>query len=197
MLESNAFDHDLEWTVLPMVNPTGFERNTRENHAGIDLNRDFKSPAANETSGIVGFLEQRSAPWDLALFLHEDWESDGFYLYQLADGAADDSARRIVGAVESVCPIDPNETIDEMPAASGIIRPDPAKVQSDPKLKGDWPEAIRFFMKRMARLQFTFESPSALDMPTRVRAQEQAIATAVAITRERVNREDPRGYPGQ
>src|SRR5690625_2477570 len=60
--------HDLSWTICPVLNPTGLEKGTRENFAGVDLNRDYLPPTQPETEAHVLWLN-RQRRFDLALLL--------------------------------------------------------------------------------------------------------------------------------
>lgn len=65
-------------TALPMVNPTGLAALTRENAAGIDLNRSFRlGRYTRETLAIVHAV--RRERWDLFIDLHGAYR-DGFFL---------------------------------------------------------------------------------------------------------------------
>src|SRR5688572_10031014 len=81
-LEAGMFDTRAVWFICPLLNPAGFLRRTRENADGIDLNRDYKALRSVEIQAHARWL-QRQPNFDLALCLHEDWESSGYYLYEL------------------------------------------------------------------------------------------------------------------
>ena len=60
--------------------------------------------------------------------LHEDWESHGFYIYELNPDGHAPLGEKIVAAVARVCPIDLSPEIEGREARGGVIRPslDPA-----------------------------------------------------------------------
>ena len=121
MLEANAWPSDVSLYLCPCLNPTGFPGNTRENLAGIDLNRDyrhFKAPEVAATAWIDGLPE-----FDIAICLHEDWEAKGFYLYELNPEKQFAASEAMLEAVGAVCPIDQSELIDGRPAKGGLLRP--------------------------------------------------------------------------
>ena len=69
-----------EFTLLPCINPSGFEAGTRHNQDDIDLNRKFKEDQVpREVAFVKSILDQ---PYHLDLELHEDVDSSGYYLYQ-------------------------------------------------------------------------------------------------------------------
>ncbi len=174
LLESGALAADIDWSIIPMLNPTGFDRNTRENFNGVDLNRDYLNPKSSEILAHTEWI-QNNKRWDLALHLHEDWGSDGFYLYELPMKLTEGWSEKLISAISNNCPIDLSEEIDEIAASGGIIRPDLAEIETDPKLDGSWAEAIYFIKKRKARSTFTFESPSGYDLHTRIAALSKAV----------------------
>lgn len=183
MLEREQFSQEIDWTIFPMMNPAGLRLNQRENHKGVDLNRDYSAPETKEVRAHVAYIEN-SEPWDLALMLHEDWESDGFYLYDKFTDLTEDWAKTIIESVGRVCPIDLNDTIDEMSASDGVISPKNIDVNEDPKLKGRFPEAIYLHLSGKTGGTYTFEAPSAFDLPTRIEALQTAISSSVELMKK-------------
>jgi hypothetical protein len=157
------------------LNPTGLANGTRENTDGLDLNRDYSDLKSEEIRAHVAWVEQNIQSLDQALHLHEDWESKGFYLYELNFGGHESYAKRILNAVEQHLPIEWAEEIDGHPARGGIIRPDelPEVVEGDP-------EAI-YFQKKFGGLNYTLESPSALPLEQRVAALKAAVLSALSL----------------
>jgi len=82
LLCENQWPNDAALWLCPCLNPSGFPLNRRENSAGIDLNRDYRHLQSAEVRTHVQWLEHQP-DFDLTLCLHEDWESAGFYLYEL------------------------------------------------------------------------------------------------------------------
>ena len=169
MIESGAFDTRANWLICPLLNPSGFMKGTRENPDGVDLNRDYKDLRSAEIRAHIAWL-QRQPNFDVTICLHEDWESTGFYLYELNPDARPSLAERMVEAASHICPIDTAPIIDgRESAAPGIIRP-----ISDPLLRENWPEAI-YLRAHHAGLAYTLESPSALSILQRVACLRAAI----------------------
>ena len=125
-LETNAGDEELlsrfQITVFPCNNPTGWERNTRENWQGIDLNRGFATQdPAPEVALITRALQGRC--FDLVFEMHEDVDSPGLYLYELSDDPTQYIGERIIeAAAVAGCPINHSRTIEGMGARGGVIR---------------------------------------------------------------------------
>ena len=178
LLEHGYFASQANWFICPLLNPLGMERGTRENPDGIDLNRDYRKPRTYEVSAHVSWLCHQPR-FDVALCLHEDWESAGFYLYELNPSGRPSLAPRIVQAVSAACPIELAELIDGRPGKDGIIRP-----VDEPALRETWPEAI-YLREHHTDLCFTTESPSLRRIEQRVAAQCISVETVVTALSDR------------
>ncbi len=172
LLRENRWPAAAHVTFLPCLNPAGFALNRRENGEGIDLNRDYLHLVADETRAHIAWLA-RQPRFDLSLCLHEDWESHGFYLYELNLSQRPSLAEAMVEAVSLVCPIDPSELIEGRPARQGIIRPD-----IDPRSRPQWPEAF-WLITHKTQLSYTLEAPSDFPLPTRVDALVAGVNAAL------------------
>jgi hypothetical protein len=172
LLEENDWPADMSLWLCPCLNPTGFALNRRENDEGTDLNRQYLLPAAEETKAHIGWLE-RQPEFHLCLCLHEDWESHGFYLYELNPDGQPSLAEPIIERVSEVCPIDHSEMIEGRAARNGIVRP-----SVDPRSRPQWPESF-FLLTYKTRLSYTLEAPSDFPLPVRVAALVTAVKTAV------------------
>ncbi len=173
LLEAGLPD-DIHWHICPAINPTGLKAGTRVNAAGVDLNRDYLAVTQPEVRAHVQWLGEQG-PIDLALFLHEDWESKGFYVYELNPRPEEFSAARLmIQAVEPYCPIEHAPRIDGHRAVDGVIIPDAGDLQ-----RPDWPEALFVFTHHNS-LNYTLETPSAFALHTRVEAMRAAVRRAAA-----------------
>ncbi len=174
LLEKNAWPDDAALWLAPCLNPTGFPRNTRESADGVDLNRDYRQGRSLEVQSHLHWL-RKLPTFDTCFCLHEDWESAGFYLYELNPDSKPSLAPAMVRAVRPVCPIESAAIIDGREAyLPGIIRP-----TIDPHLRPDWPEALWLFQNR-TRLSYTLEAPSDFSLPVRVAALVNAIQAGLA-----------------
>ncbi len=172
LLEENRWPADANLFLCPCLNPTGFLHNRRENQLGKDLNRDYKHFETAETRTHVAWLA-RLPQFDVAFCLHEDWEANGFYLYELNPEGRPPLAQRMVAAVGRVCPIDLGEVIEGRPARGGIIHP-----SHDPASRPQWPEAF-WLLQNKTRLSYTLEAPSDFPLATRVDALVAAVNAAL------------------
>ncbi len=174
LLRENAWPRGLDLWLCPCLNPTGFALNHRENGQGLDLNRQYLKPEAEETMAHIAWLS-RQPKFDLCLCLHEDWESDGFYLYEQNPDQQPSLAEAMVERIAEICPIDHSEVIEGRPAHNGIIRPN-----IDPRTRPQWPEAF-FLILHKTRLSYTLEAPSDYPLAARVAALVEAVNTALEV----------------
>lgn len=172
LIQENRWPDNAEILLLPCLNPLGFVLNQRANAEGIDLNRDYREPKSAEARAHIVWLE-RQPRFDLYLCLHEDWESNGFYLYEQNPDNKISLAEKMIRAVEPVCPVDLSEMIEGRPAKGGIIRPN-----ISPHERLDWPEAL-YHITHKSRQGYTLEAPSDFPLPVRVNALVAAATAAV------------------
>lgn len=175
LLEENRWP-EAHLTVFPLLNPGGLAQNRRENEDGIDINRDYRHFRSPEAQAHVEWLNTQPS-FDLTLLLHEDWESHGFYCYELNPDRRPSLARPILDAVSKVCPIDPTSVIDGRPISEpGIIRP-MEWPDFQPQQRPEWPEAVWLGVNK-TRLNYTLEAPSDWPIPVRVQALAAAVRAA-------------------
>ena len=172
LLQENRWPTNAELWLLPCLNPTGFVLNSRENEGRKDLNRDYRHFETGEVSAHVRWLE-RQPNFDLTLCLHEDWESPGFYLYELNPDERPSPARKMIEAVARVCPIDLSPVIEGREASGGLINP-----SLDPATRPLWPEAF-WLLQNKTRQSYTLEAPSDFPLATRVDALVAAVNMAL------------------
>jgi hypothetical protein len=176
LLQENRWP-DAHLTLAPLLNPGGLARNTRENEDGIDINRDYRHFRSAEAQTHAEWLKAQPA-FDLTLLLHEDWESHGFYCYELNPDHRPSLARTILDAVAPVCPIDPTDLIDGRPISEpGIIRP-MEWPDFNPDQRPEWPEAVWLGVNK-TRLNYTLEAPSDWPIAIRINALAAAVRAAV------------------
>jgi protein MpaA len=168
LLKENIWPNDANIWLVACLNPNGFTLNRRENEAGIDLNRDYRSFQSEAIRAHKRWMDERPR-FDVSLLLHEDWESNGFYLYELNPNLQPSLAEPIVAAVKEVCPIDTSPEIEGRKAKNGIICANPDLLK-----RPDWPEAF-YLVHYKTPLSYTLEAPSDFPLRTRV----QALVTGV------------------
>jgi protein MpaA len=174
-VEQDLWPGDTHFILCPCINPTGLAAVTRENKNGIDLNRDYRSVQTEEVRAHTAWL--RSLPKiDLALHLHEDWEAEGYYVYEVNPHNLPPIAPRIIEAVREMCPIQGSSKIDGLwDCVDGIIHP-----HLKPEDRPQWAEALYMIVNK-ARETLTFEAPS--DFPLLFRAEAHVRALSAALGR--------------
>ena len=173
LLKADKWPENCEVHLCPCLNPAGFVLNRRENDKGLDLNRDYRHLQSDEIRAHTEWLA-RQPSFDLCLCLHEDWESHGFYVYELNPDNRPSLAPGIVAAVADVCPIDLAPVIEGRDAKDGIIRP-----SVDPASRPQWPEAF-WLLQNKTRQSYTLEAPSDFPLETRVNALVAGVNAALS-----------------
>lgn len=176
LIAENFFYENIHWIISPLLNPDGFNQEKRENAQGIDLNRDYFHLRSDEVKNHKQWLENQTVP-DLMLSLHEDWESTGYYFYEI--NTKEDQPNQIhtlKNALNQVMPCEPELIIDdhEVREAGWIYH---AAVPDEFEC---WPEAI-FMANRGCPISLTMETPSTLELEQRINTHICFVKTAVEI----------------
>jgi murein peptide amidase A len=175
LLQEDRWPADASIWLCPCLNPTGFALNRRENFQGVDLNRDYRSFQSEETRAHVDWLQQQPH-FNISLCLHEDWEANGFYVYEVNPDQRTSLAGNIVEAAAKVCPIESASLVDDWPAENGIIRP-----KVNPTERPLWPETLYLISNNKTRLGYTLEAPSDFPMAARVAALVMAVRAVLDL----------------
>lgn len=165
-----------QWPLMlfPCLNPAGLLNNTRANEDGLDLNRLFDK----ETSLVINALKELLAPhrFALALTLHEDYDAQGAYLYEV-QRVPPHWGESLLKVVSRIVPIDPRMRIDGRGARAGLVR---RRFDRKRFAAMGYPEAIYLHVHHAVR-SLTFETPSEF-------AIQQRVAAHVAVIEECVRR---------
>ena len=132
------------------------------------MNRDYRSLKTEMVRAHTVWLA-RQPRFDVTLLLHEDWESNGFYLYELNPGRMPSFSEAIIKQVSTVCPIDTSPLIEGRAAENGVICANPDLME-----RPDWPEAF-YLIHHKSPLSYTLEAPSDFELSTRVNALVEGV----------------------
>jgi protein MpaA len=166
------FVQDWALTLLPCLNPWGYEHGRRHNHQHKDLNREFKSPHPQEEVAFAqSVLRQR---FDLVVDLHEDVDSVGYYLYEQAEAEQERGIGHVIlDQVQSVIPINRDRDIEGQAANGGVIN----RVCNVDQMDA-WPLAV-YAMAHGTSRSPTLEAPVVCPLEKHVAAHLLAIQGAL------------------
>ena len=112
--------------------------------------------------------------FDLTLELHEDSDSNGYYIYQKSNKPFGvELGYKILEAVKEIIPLNLNSYIDNTPAERGLIH----RFKNIHEM--DWWPMAGYSLAMKSNHCFTLETPTNLPMVTRVNAHLNAINTAL------------------
>ena len=158
--------------LFPCLNPWGMEENSRFCQTGGDLNRLWGGKKSALTAAIQNRIQNMK--FHLILNLHEDYDADGAYLYELTRGPRSKArGEKMLQALEGLIPRDSRDSIEKRKVRNGIIRPRPRNFLAD-----ELPEALYLFQNHTDH-SYTVETPSELDLEVRVNAQVRMIEAAL------------------
>ena len=158
--------------IFPCLNPWGLRNNVRTDSRGSDLNRIFHL----DTNPVVKAVRKVTRPhrFTIALPMHEDYDAQGIYLYEVARGRRGFGESLLLSAGK-ILPRDPRRKIDASPAKSGLIR---RRISPARFVEMGYPEAIWLHLFHSENT-FTFETPSEAALELRVRAHMAVIGECV------------------
>ena len=158
--------------IFPCLNPWGLRNNVRTDSRGRDLNRMFHL----DTHPVVKAVRKITRPhlFKIALAMHEDYDAQGIYLYEVARGQRGFGEALLLSA-ERILPRDPRRAIDISTAKRGLIR---RRISLARLAEMGHPEAI-WLHQFHSENTFTFETPSEAALELRVRAHMAVIGECV------------------
>lgn len=163
--------------LAPCLNPWGLANNQRLDAKGRDLNRCFGPEWSMPNSAVREAIAERK--FNLALTLHEDFDAQGLYLYEVR-GPKPYWGEKLTESVAHFLPADQRGEIEGRKAKGGVIRP---KLDAKTRefLALGVPEALWLRFAGHADRIFTFETPSEYGLDVRVEAHATLLETAVAL----------------
>lgn len=179
-LESGAerWVQDLSFTILPCLNPFGFDRGLREDALGRDLNRCFHPDCgADPTSpvmvrAVIDYLAERR--FDCLADLHEDWEFERFYVYEPELENVPPIGEAIVSAMVAHGEASDGEVVGDVHTTRGLIRRPFTAAPALTRFRRRWPFAIYALIHLTGR-SLTIETPGRLALSVRSRMHQAAL----------------------
>jgi len=153
-------------TVFPICNPTGYSANTRHNHAGLDLNREFWRKSVQPEVTILE-RELTTGNFDGIITLHSDDTSEGLYGYTHGRLLNEALLKPALRASERVIPRNRSAVIDGFEASEGLIHRCYEGVLSAPR------------QQRPQPFDLIFETPALAPLDLQVGATLVAIETVL------------------
>jgi protein MpaA len=187
LVRDQLLDPHFRYRLWPCLNPSGLAAGTRANAEGSDVNRSFGRGGTTPESRAV-LTSNRDLRFALTLDLHEDFEADGFYLYEpLLAGAASLYADSVAGAVaEAGFPLqrrwDGFETGPPGSEAAQTRLPGAVvvdAVRETPAFAGALPLGL-VLVRRAARSALTLESPRQRPWDDRIAIHRVGVVAALA-----------------
>lgn len=147
--------------LFPCLNPWGLVHNVRQDAQGHDLNRTYHSDNVPQTAAHKCLIAGKE--FDLALFLHEDYDARGVYIYEIPMKSPF-IGDRFIAAASRYIPADPRGVIEGARCYGGLIQR-----QVNPRRMPLAPEAFFLHFSLNSR-SITVETPSEFHMDQRVAA---------------------------
>ena len=177
LLREGFFDKSIYWLLCPALNPSGLAALIRENDDGIDLNRDYYLRETREVAAHTDWFKAQPA-FALFISLHEDWETEGFYFYEI--NLATEDLLRTQSILAAVSPWFMPE-LGPMIDGHEISGPGWIYHTAEPDVPEGWPEAI-YLAKNGCPISFTFETPSHAPLEQRIAAHMAAVKAVCRST---------------
>jgi hypothetical protein len=154
--------------LVPCINPWGLANNSRVDSRKRDLNRAFQNDAIPEIAALKRAMGSRRL--SLGLTLHEDYDGQGIYIYEIR-GACPYWGEALLEAAAPHVPADLRPVIEGRESVGGLVRP-----VLDMKIFEEMglPEAVYLRLQGCPRV-FTIETPSEYGLDRRVRAHVAVI----------------------
>lgn len=161
--------HKFNFSILPCINPSGFDLGTRENEKCVDINRSFDNYKVDESLSVKKFLGKKR--FDLFIEFHEDWEYDGYYLYEPSKN--EKFGEKIIASMGKL-PVY-NGIADGRKVINGIVKIGPLKSHEiESKVMA------LYVYKNNADHVITSETPSKLNMESRIKMHLIALEVALS-----------------
>ncbi|MBV9657752.1 MAG: DUF2817 domain-containing protein [Verrucomicrobia bacterium] len=184
----NVAGRERPFFLVPCLNPWGLTNNRRVAADGTDLNRIFHRNAPAPVGELMRLLARRR--FVLALTLHEDYDAQGLYLYELSPRAELDLGEQLLDTARALdFPVDTRRTIEVRRVTRlGLLR---MRRNAALRLLKIPAEAIWLY-QHVARQVFTIETPSEFSLSARAALQARLMRTCL----EQLEARTPQGFTG-
>lgn len=192
LVRDGLLDRRFSYRLWPCTNPTGYERGTRENGDGADINRSFhRGGTTPEAKAIV--TANRDRRFALSLDLHEDFEADGYYCYEpVSGGEAPFGAAMVTALDDAAFPVqcfdDEAFDIGYPPEARYLRELERGRILNDPdaeRMHFDVTPYSIYLIRRAAQFAMTLETPRRAPWETRIAMHRTAIVAILDVLAER------------
>ena len=177
--QSDRWMSRFHFTIFPCLNPWGLKSNSRHDSEHRDLNRCY---AREDVPSIVAHREviKEGGPYDLALMLHEDYDAEGMYVYEVSSDPQV-WGHELIGAASGLIPPDPRVRIEGRTANRGVLKRNLKSKAWQSRFKNwGFPEAVHLYMHHCPRV-YTLETPSEMDIHLRAKAHVLAVNKALEM----------------
>src|SRR5215831_19548716 len=164
---------NLQLMIFPCLNPWGLKNNRRTDSENRDLNRCYHLDDLPRIKAQKELIQQHS--FRLAMCLHEDYDAQGVYLYEVRKKLTP-FGRELLSAAGYYIPIDMRRVIEGRRAEQGWIAR-----RLSPKKFPFLAEAIYVSFNHSERT-ITAETPSEYDLCKRIEAQIAMIQRAIELS---------------
>lgn len=160
--------------IFPCLNPWGITCNIRCDSDGTDLNRLFH----REDHPVIAAIKSAAAGhrFAAAMMLHEDYDGEGVYLYEL-ERSRPNWGEELLSAAKVELPLEPRSRVDGRLCRDGLIR---RKLNYSRFEKIGYPEALWLHMERSDR-SFTLETPSEFPLAQRAAVHRATVDRCVSL----------------
>jgi protein MpaA len=137
----------------------------------VDINWAYKRDEVPEIQVMRQLVAERH--FAFVVDFHEDWESPGFYLYEMHRNLAPVGAQ-IMERVSHICPLNTQPVIEGLRARDGVIVPTP---QKNAELRGEGIPVVLY--EHHTDHLVVPETPTSLPLAQRVQAHLATLEVVV------------------
>jgi len=174
LLRAHSLTWEVSWAVAPMLCPDNLRRSDRLGPGGVDPNRDYHERRLATTRDHLTWLEGIETGFALAFCLHEDFDMDGFYVYEHLTAGQPRYSIAIIAAARRLAAIETAAEIDGFDFHNGVYLFDHSQGE-----RSRWAEARRL-IELGSRATYTLETPSNR-LPIGERANVHGAAVTAAV----------------